>query len=154
VKITHSRATAARYRIGEDRFGKYPAVPDDLGPIHALLFDPPGASPRGWQPRRWLDEEKFHEEVFLGLGEEAACGRYVRLVFPVRFDTNENDACPKCLEMADLWVSDRAAYDRQVRERELRRREERDRRWEQEEAESDYAEFRLRQAKALGDDPK
>jgi hypothetical protein len=81
--------------------------------------------------------------------EEAACGRRVRLVFPVPFDTAECYACPECVEMAQLWVDDRPAFDARVEEREQRRREKADRRYEAERAEVDYEEFLRRQDAAL-----
>jgi hypothetical protein len=31
----------------------------------------------------------------------------MRLVFPVQFDTAEEDACPDGLEMVELWIADR-----------------------------------------------
>lgn len=126
-------------------------MPEDIGPVHALLFDPPGVQPR-WKHRPdWLDKPKPHEPMFLEgwFPEEAACGRRVRLVFPVPFDTAEDDACPECLGMAELWVSDRPGFDARVREREERRRERADRRYEAEQAEADYEEFLRRQDAAL-----
>jgi hypothetical protein len=142
VKIADSRAAAQRYDIRQDRLGKYPEVPDDIGPIHALLYDPPGSEGRRLHPRKWLDEP-CHEPVFLEWSdEEAACGRRVRLVFPVSFDTGEPDACPHCLEMVDLWVTDRAECDRRVSARHDRWREE-------ERARADYEDFRRRQEQDL-----
>lgn len=152
VKVPGSWAAARRYAIREDKRGTYPEVPEDIGPVHALLFDPPGVQPRRKHRPEWLDRPKFHEPFFLEgwFPEEAACGRRVRLVFPVPFDTNEDDACPECLAMADLWVSDRPAFDARVREREAHRREKADRRYEAEQAEADYEEFLRRQDTDLG----
>lgn len=82
--------------------------------------------------------------------EEAACGRRVRLVFPLPFDTNEDDACPDCLAMVELWVSDRPAFDARIREREDHRREKANQRSEAEQAEADYEEFLRRQDSDLG----
>ncbi len=152
VKVPGSWAAARRYAIRDDKRGTYPEVPEDIGAVHALLFDLPGVQPR-WKHRpEWLDRPKFHEPFFLEgwFPEEAACGRRVRLVFPVPFDTNEDDACPECLAMADLWVRDRPAFDARVREREARRREKADRRYEAEQAEADYEEFLRRQDADLG----
>ncbi|ULP48350.1 hypothetical protein [Mycolicibacter virginiensis] len=151
MKVPGSWAAARRYAIGEDRLGRYPEVPDDIGPVHALLFDPPGVQPRWTHRPEWLDKPKPHEPIFLESyrSEEAACGRRVRLVFPVPFDTAEDEVCPDCRTMAQLWVSDRPAFDERVREREERRREKENRRYESERAEADYAEFLRRQDAAL-----
>ncbi|CPZ76836.1 Uncharacterised protein [Mycobacteroides abscessus] len=70
-------------------------------------------------------------------------------MFPVPFDTNEDDACPECLAMAELWVSDRPAFDARIREREERRREKERRKWEAERADTDYEEFLRRQDASL-----
>lgn len=150
MKIPESRAAARRYDVLEDRQGKYPAVPEDYGLVHALLFDRPEKLPKWKRRPDWMDKPKFHEPIFLEWShEEAACGRRMRLVFPVPFDTDEDDACPECLEMADLWATDRDAYDARVREREERRREKSDRRYEAEQAVADYEEFQRRQDAAL-----
>ncbi|SHX67115.1 Uncharacterised protein [Mycobacteroides abscessus subsp. abscessus] len=156
MKVPGSWAAARRYDIHEDRLGRYPEVPEDIGPVHALLFDPPkppqpGAPPQWKRRPEWLDRPKFHEPIFLEgyNSEEAACGRRVRLVFPVPFDTDEDDVCPECREMAQLWVGDRPAFDARVREREERRREKVHRQWEAQQAEVDYAEFLRRQDAAL-----
>lgn len=157
MKVPRSWAAARRYVIHEDKLGTYPEVPEDIGPVHALLFDPPEkpqpGAPPPWKHRpEWLDKPKPHEPIFLEgwfLPEEAACGRRVRLVFPVPFDTNEDDACPECLEMAELWVGDRPAFDTRIREREERRREKERRKWEAERADADYEEFLRRQDASL-----
>jgi hypothetical protein len=123
VKIADSRAAAWRYGLAQDRYGsdRYPVVPDDYGPVHALLYDPPGTESRRMFPKPWLDN-KFHDPVFLRSREEAACGRYVGLVFPVPFDTDEEEACQECLRMAHLWLTDRNEFDRTVGERHAARR--------------------------------
>jgi hypothetical protein len=150
VKVPESRAAARRYDIHEDRLGKYPEVPEDIGPVHALLYDLPGNLPRWKRRPDWLDKPKAHEPIFLEWShEEAACGRRVRLVFPVPFDTAEDDACPECLEMAELWVSDRPAFDARIRELEDRRREKANRAYEAEQADADYEEFLRRQDASL-----
>jgi hypothetical protein len=98
MKIADSRAAALRYGLARDSYGsdRHPVVPDDYGPVHAVLFDPPGSESRRMFPRPWLDN-KFHDPVFLRTREVAACGLRVGLVFPVLFDTDEDDACPDCL---------------------------------------------------------
>ncbi|OKH84421.1 hypothetical protein EB75_04625 [Mycobacterium sp. ST-F2] len=151
MKVPESRAAARRYRIHEDRLGRYPEVPEDIGLVHALLFDRREDLP-AWKRRpNWMDRPKFHDPIFLDSWsyEEAACGCRVRLVFPVPFDTSEDEACPECVEMAELWVSDRPAFDARVHEREERRRETANRRDEAAQFEVDYAEFLRRQDAAL-----
>jgi hypothetical protein len=77
VKIADSRAAARHYGLAQDRYGsdRYPVVPDEYGPVHALLFDPPGSESRRMFPKPWLDN-KFHDPVFLQFSrEKAACGR-------------------------------------------------------------------------------
>lgn len=78
----------------------------------------------------------------------------MRLVFPLPFDTDEDDACPDCLAMVELWLHDRAEYDRRVRARHQRRAAARQRELEREEEREIYEEFQRRQAKELGDDPE
>jgi hypothetical protein len=107
MKIPDSRAAAERYVVLRDRFGARPEVPDELGPVNAVLL------PTLDNGRRNELEKKYHGPLFLEWSsEEAACGRHVRLVFPLPFDTAEDDACPDCLAMVELWVHDRAEYDR------------------------------------------
>lgn len=145
MKVANSRAAAARYDIAEDDLGCYPVVPDELGPIHAVLLD---ATKSPWKRKVRKRYLNAHEELFLEFGiqvEEAACGRNVRLIFPLSFDTSEDDACAECLEMVELWMTDPAAYDRRVRERQQRRWLARDREDEDEQAQRDYAEFLERQ---------
>ncbi len=116
MKIPESRAAVQRYRVREDDLGWYPDMPDEPVPVHALLFDPDELR---YRRRHWLDNPT-HEVMYLESGyesEEAACGRQMRVVFPMSFDTDEDDACPQCLDMAQLWVTDREEYDRRVRER-------------------------------------
>lgn len=151
MKVPESRAAARRYDIHEDRLGRYPEVPEDIGPVHALLFDRREDLPLWKRRPDWIDKPKFHDPIFLEgwSSEEAACGRRVRLVFPVPFDTAEDDACPECVEMAQLWVDDRPAFDARIREREEHRRERADRREEGQRVEVDYAEFLRRQDAAL-----
>lgn len=70
-------------------------------------------------------------------------------MFPVPFDTTEDEACPECVGMAQLWVDDRPAFDARVREREERWREMADKRYEAERPEVDYEESLRRQDAAL-----
>ena len=119
MKIADSRAAVRRYERRENHLGWYPELPEDLGRVHALLFDPPGSWTRQVRTRHWLDR-RVHEVTFLESAfesEEAACGRRMRVVFPMLFDTEEPDACPQCLDMVNLWVTDREEYDRRVEER-------------------------------------
>lgn len=61
--------------------------------MSALLFDLPEdkalGTPHTWKHRpAWVDKPKPHEPIFLEgrFAEQAACGRGVRMVFPVPFD--------------------------------------------------------------------
>jgi hypothetical protein len=152
VKIENSRGAARRYVIEQDKSGdRYPAVPEDYGPVHALLWD----SRPGPEKQYPLWRNKIHREEFLHTPEEAACGVPVRLVFPVPFDDkDEEDACPDCLAMVDLWVRDRPAYDRIVTDRRRRRWERENERRHAQETEEALDAFILRQARALGDIPQ
>lgn len=73
----------------------------------------------------------------------------MRLVFPVPCDTAEEDPCPNCLEMVELWIADHPAFDARVRERHVLRQERADRAQEAQQADTDYAEFQLRQQASL-----
>lgn len=140
MKIPDSRAAAERYVIRQDRFGRYPELPDDYGPVHAVLNN-----------HHTRDIHRFREPEFVQWSNpEAACGRHVGVLFPLPFDTGEDDACPDCLEMVRLWVHDRAEYDRRVIEREQRRTDARRREWELQREQEDYEEFLKRQDQELG----
>lgn len=155
TKIPNSRAAAKRYEIATAKDGyRYPVVPDDYGPVHALLFDPPlpGPSRRQLWPE-WRNRTQGNEFLRGWEPEEAACGRGVRLVFPVSFDLEEEDVCPACHKLATLWVMDRAAFDREVEDRWRRRAAREHRRQEAAESEEALDDFVLRQARALGDIP-
>lgn len=143
MKVEGSRAAAARYVIRKDHLGAYPDVPDDYGPVHAVLLDTRASPWRRKERRKYLE---LHHEVFMEFAaEEAACGHRVRLIFPLSFDTDEDDACPTCLEMVGLWLNDRDEFDRRVSERSRRQWVRWDREREDEQAEQDYLEFLKRQ---------
>jgi hypothetical protein len=94
MKIDNSYAAARRYelrRAGEDH-GLDPVVPEDYGPVHAVLCE--GGSFDGG------DYDSESGVWFNRYGHRAACGLTVRLIFPVPFDTNEPDACPRCVDLA------------------------------------------------------
>lgn len=98
--------------------GAEPVVPDEVGHIHALLLSTGREDILLRRPRHWFNS---HNPEFLESrwdAEIAACGKRCRLVFPLSFDTDEEDACPDCLEMVELYLHDRPEYDRRVQERE------------------------------------
>jgi hypothetical protein len=124
VKIADSRSAARRtdWTIEPGAKYKIPVEPADPGPKHAWLYsaDPDDAllrSPKDVaQLRRWILAQPgtaLLEEGFV----EAACGTSLRVVYRTPFDTDQDNACPKCVSMARLRQTNPSEYDRLVRER-------------------------------------
>lgn len=120
MKVPHSNAAGHHFVWkGDDGEGYDPAVPDDDFEVHAILFDPEEPHPPLWR-NWWAEQTARHQVAFLEVGEEiSACGKRCRMIFPLSFDTAEPDACPRCLEMVELWLTDRAEYERRSRAREV-----------------------------------
>lgn len=121
MKVPHSNAAGHHFVWkGDDGEGYDPAVPEDAFEVHAILFDPDTPPHLSFSRNWWAEQTARHQVAFLEIGDAiSACGKRCRMVFPLRFDTEEPDACPRCLEMVELWLTDRAEYDRRSRAREV-----------------------------------
>ncbi|MCB1256477.1 MAG: hypothetical protein KDB26_05190 [Microthrixaceae bacterium] len=118
MKVPHSNAAGHRYVWTRDHLGSTPGVPDQFE-VHAILFDPEATRHVPHTRRKWTELIERHEVAFLDYDNEvSACGKRCRMIFPLSFDTAEPDACPKCLEMVELWLNDRPEYERLRSERE------------------------------------
>jgi hypothetical protein len=84
-----------------------PVEPEDPAPIHAYLSN---IDPNFRQStERWIINQPG--TAFLEFGhEESACGMGVRVVYRMAFDNADGDACPRCIEMVNLWRTDFSEY--------------------------------------------
>jgi hypothetical protein len=101
---------------------KIPVEPADPDPKHAWLYSarPPDDRFRhllkeAAQLRRWILAQPG--ALLEGGFVEAACGTRLRVVYHTPFDLDQDNACPGCVSMAQLWQTDPREYDRRVRER-------------------------------------
>ncbi|TDO15018.1 hypothetical protein EV580_3158 [Mycobacterium sp. BK086] len=124
VKVPNSRAAVKRFEMRRDSEDHrlYPEVPDDYGVVHAVLLAD--------QERQHLPLIRFNpdskETAFIEYAwaaPEVVCGRRVRVIFSMQFDTDEDDACPDCLRLCGLLMDDEPEYQRQIEARMERRRE-------------------------------
>ena len=106
-----------------------PQLPDDPGPVHAVLYEPSTTRRRDSTVKSPAEQTDIH---FIEWGElpEAACGLRVRVVDVKAFETNEVGVCPRCAELAIMRRDDPAKYRRVLELREQRREERRDARWD------------------------
>ena len=105
-----------------------PHLPDDPGPVHAVLYEPRQPNPRRYRDPTMKSPAEQTDIQFIEYGEapEAACGLRVRVVDVKAFDTNEAGVCPRCRELAITRRDDPAKYRRVLELREQRREERRD----------------------------
>lgn len=126
MKVENSRKAIRRYDLvhcpGDNpkRPPEEPAIPDEPGVVHALLYERAGYSARELSAIR---EVTFRLASDYRPAFDAACGASVRVAFPMRFDTSEPEACPRCAELSILRLTDPRAYSRR-RELERERRRE------------------------------
>lgn len=124
MKIENSRSAARHFDLADPSGNRetIPVEPSNPGTIHAYLYDPDPvfASPT----LKWILKQAGTALLEFG-HDEAACGMAVRVIYRMRFDTADPDACSRCRKMFALWVADRDEYHRRVRERheEWRQRE-------------------------------
>ena len=93
--------------------------------VHAVLLNDPA---RPWTRHKARRFRSLHEPEHIEYASEApdaVCGRRVRLVYPMSFDDEEDDACPDCLKLIAIWQIDPEEYRRQARvvEQEIEQRE-------------------------------
>lgn len=104
---------------------------DDCEPVHALLpsearpLRPLEIDPKFVRSRPHLNERASQRgpTVFEDRRDApfAACGVRVHTVFPLSFDTEEPDACPECLQWAELLQTDPAEYNSRMLSQKLNR---------------------------------
>ena len=114
MKVEDSRAAARHWDLGEK--GTAPAEPEEPGTIHAYLYQPDVMSESESMTFKWLMKEAGTALLEFAPAE-AACGMAVRVIYRMPFDTEETDACGRCLAMVELWLKDRSEYHRKVEER-------------------------------------
>jgi hypothetical protein len=104
MKIDHSRAAVHRYELrrADEDHRLDPVVPENYGLVHAVLFNPAWSNEFARQTDTWFDR----------FGREAACGVTVKVIFPMVFDTNESEACARCVKWAILRQTDPEEYRR------------------------------------------
>jgi hypothetical protein len=123
-----------------DDHGELRALPEFPAPVHAV-FRP--TSYIGLAGRQW-DEYRRRAPVFLDSFsyENAACGKYVKVVLALPFDDEDPDACPACVAEAARRAADPEAWAKEHRRRQDARRW---RREEREREEEDAALWRQRE---------
>jgi hypothetical protein len=132
-------------------------VPDDYGPVHAVLLE----CPDKWR-RRKLDRFKQISHVefieYEWNAPQSVCGRSVRVVYPMPFDADEDDACPQCKQLLLVRSIDPEEYHRQLHDLERQERQRKSRRLAQKKSEEerqrifeDLDEFYERQGRDPGD---
>jgi hypothetical protein len=98
-----------------DDHGELRALPEHPAPVHAL-FRPETTT--GWAEREW-EGYRRHAPVFLDsfCYENAACGKYVKVVLALPFDDEDPDACPACVAEAARRAEDPEAWSAEQRRR-------------------------------------
>jgi hypothetical protein len=93
VKIDYSRKALQFYRWIPDQTGGRAQVDDDAL-VHAVLLNHPHA----WERYKTKELRRMIAERYLRRDEAvtAVCGRDVRVVYPMAFDTGEDEACAEC----------------------------------------------------------
>jgi hypothetical protein len=116
MKIDKSRAALRRFDKGH--LG-HPELPADPGTVHALVY----INARGVidvaRPKEPDYIEGWHPA-------EAICGARVRTLLPIQFNTDDPDACPKCIQHAERWQADPDGYRNWRDKRDEKRREQRE----------------------------
>jgi hypothetical protein len=136
MKMNYSRRAIRHYvwrHSPVDHFME-PQLPDDPGPVHAVLFEPPKPNERRNPTVKSPAEQTDIHFIEFGDLPEAACGVRVRVVDVEAFDTDDAGVCPRCSEVAIIRQEDPAEYRYLL---ELRQK----RRWEHQEARRDLEEY-------------
>jgi hypothetical protein len=135
-KVPNSHPALERYVKG--RYDE-PELPGDYGRVHAVFHAEPGPeTPTKKKP------------VYFEYGSsEAACGARVRVILPMSFDLDEDDACSRCVELARIWRRDPDECTRLIKSRRDRWREREDQWREHEEMLEQLAKFHRDQERDL-----
>lgn len=93
MKLDFSRKALQFYRWIPDEDGGYPQVDDDAV-VHAVLLN----HPHSWVRSKTKELRRMGAVVYLRKLESvtAVCGRDVRVVYPMAFDTGEAEGCAEC----------------------------------------------------------
>jgi hypothetical protein len=130
LKIDKSRKAVQFYRWQRSPNGRGCAEVDDDAPVHAVLLE----HPKSWKRYKLAPLRQLFAVEYLRRHDEvtAVCGVDVRVVYPMTFDTAEDEVCPACKGLLNVRsVVGEAEFWRQVEEaahREYQRGLERDRR--------------------------
>jgi hypothetical protein len=101
VKIGDTRAALERYDLRRSEDHRLdPCVPDDPGTVHAYLVEQSWLALPPHSHEAWIENRRG--PLFAEKPPEwsAACGKRVRVILPLSFDTNEPTACPQGAETA------------------------------------------------------
>ncbi|MBN7443412.1 hypothetical protein I3U51_23025 [Mycobacteroides abscessus subsp. abscessus] len=113
MKINDSRAAVRRYVIRRSSEGEpIPAVPEKCGPVHAILLD----NPRNWQQRKRVLSKRLRAVEYIERSwapAQTVCGIDVRVIYPMPFDTDEDDSCRDCENLLVVRSMDVDVYMRQ-----------------------------------------
>ncbi|GAA3560741.1 hypothetical protein [Kribbella ginsengisoli] len=103
--------TAVIFRAGLDHYAEKrdpvdhaldKALPEDPAPVHAVVSFNEGQQTNPFKgPRRLLVAEKSgHEPIFLErfYYQDSLCGRAIKVVLGIPFDSSDPDACERCAE--------------------------------------------------------
>ncbi|WP_157895843.1 hypothetical protein [Mycobacteroides chelonae] len=124
MKINDSRAAVQRYVIRRSADGyPIPAIPEKCGPVHAILLN----DPRNWQQRKLVLSKRPRTVEYIErswTAARSACGIDVRVVYPMSFDTEEDDVCLDCRGLLVVRSMDVDVYMRQRSEMLRARRQE------------------------------
>lgn len=117
MKIPDSRAAEKRWDVSPSAVARVF--------VHAVLLNDPARPWTRYKATRFRSMHEPEHIQYASEAPEAACGRRVRLVYPMSFDDKEDDACPDCLKLIAIWQIDPDEYCRQVRiiEQEIEQRE-------------------------------
>jgi hypothetical protein len=102
TKAQNSRAALRHYVTRRSPVDPYPTpgIPDRCLPVHTVVLD----GPNHW-PRHRLELLKrltgIHFIEHDWEAPRALCGVPIRVVYPVEFDLDADDACPECKALAE-----------------------------------------------------
>jgi hypothetical protein len=124
MKIRNSHPAVSHFVRG--RFGE-PELPNEVGKVHAVfyVYELGRQTPLIWRfagrPMKLLAEMTKPEYVEGWPPDEAACGANVRVILPMKFDTDEENVCRRCRELALIWLIDADECIRQIESRRNKR---------------------------------
>lgn len=115
MKITDTRAAFRNYDLVRDPVDHLldPILPEEPGLVHAVVLH----TDRKYRPHRLTALNAMRGPIFASYSGqyEALCGRHVKVILPMPFDTDEDELCPQCLRWLTLRHTNPAEFQRQYR---------------------------------------